>query len=616
MTGLQDQPEGRDIPEGGDDQAIGVALKRSLLVLTAVLLLIAAGIGIVALLSGEQERILEKHTAAPVPLVADQAILPQLHFTDVTDAAGIDFVHVSGATGEKLLPETMGSGAAFLDVDGDLDQDLLLVNATRWPDDDASAEGQSVLLLNDGSGQFLPSGWDLGDPMYGTGVACGDVDFDGLVDVFIAGLGENRLLRNTGSGFEDHTADLGLGASTGWATSPAFADVDGDGDLDLFICTYIEWTPEKDRDLAFTLNGTDRAYGPPKQYAGMHCVLLRNDGSGHFEDVSDAAGMRVTNAATGVPVGKALAVAPVDLDRDGDMDFIVANDTTRNFLFRNRGDGTFDEVGEASGLAYDAGGMATGAMGIDVAHFANDDRLAVGIGNFANEMTSFYVDSGEGRWFSDEALIEGIGAPTRPQLSFGLLLFDVDLDGRLDLFQTNGHLEEEISQVQPSQSYRQPAQLFWNAGAGRDTTFEIVPPAMAGDLSMPIVGRGAAVADIDGDGDGDLLITQPGESPMLLRNDQATGNHWLRVVLEDPTSSNTAALGAWIECRVGDVTQRRQVQPTRSYLSQVELPVTFGLGLADAVDSLEVIWPDGIRQEVEVEGVDQLLRVQRQSQAQ
>ncbi|MDG2478153.1 MAG: ASPIC/UnbV domain-containing protein, partial [Phycisphaerales bacterium] len=252
-----------------------------------------------------------------------------------------------------------------------------------------------------------------------------------------------------------------------------------------------------------------------------------------------------------------------------------------------------------------------GAMGIDVGHYRNNDTVGIGIGNFANEMTSFYVSEGGQTWFSDEAAIEGIGSPTRPLLSFGLFFVDYDLDGRLDLFQTNGHLEEEINEVQASQQYRQPAQLFWNAGVDASPCFEIVPSSAAGDLDRPIVGRGAAYADIDNDGDLDFVITQPGELPVLLRNDQALGHHWLRVVLSDTTGQNRNAIGSWVELESGGTVQRRQVMPTRSYLSQVELPVTFGLADADSVDRLTVVWPDGERQDVNVGGVDEVMRVSR-----
>ena len=375
-------------------------------------------------------------------------------------------------------------------------------------------------------------------------------------------------------------------------------DYDRDGDLDLFVPNYVKWSREQDIANNYTLNGTDRAYGPPKLYEGTQPVLYRNDGTGVFEDVTEAAGLLVVNPNSGFNVAKSLAVVPIDLDRDGWIDLIVANDTTRNFLYHNLGDGTFEEIGKDAGVAYNSRGLSTGCMGIDAAYYRNDDNLGIGIGNFSMEMTSFYVSGRNPLLFSDEAIIEGIGSPTRLLLSFGLFFFDYDLDGRLDLFQTNGHLEEEISEIQRSQKYRQPAQLFWNSGSDSGPTFELVPSEIAGDLVTPIVGRGAAYADIDADGDLDVIITQVGDRPLLLRNDQTLGHHWVRIVLQG-RSPNRDAIGAWVELEAGGATQRRQVMPTRSYLSQVELPLTFGLGEADSIDSIRVIWPDGSEQVVD-----------------
>jgi hypothetical protein len=291
---------------------------------------------------------------------------------------------------------------------------------------------------------------------------------------------------------------------------------------------------------------------------------------------------------------------------------LVANDTVRKFLFHNKGDGTFEEVGEAWGLAYDRDGNATGAMGIDAAVFRNDGELGFAVGNFANEMTSLYVSQGDPTLFVDEAITEGIGAPSRRALKFGTFFFDYDLDGRLDLLSANGHLEESIDRVDPSQTYRQTAQLYWNAGPQAERTFALVDPATTGDLARPIVGRGSAFADVDGDGDLDVLLLQVGGPPLLLRNDQRLGNHWLRVRLQGKAGKEREAVGAWLELVAGGVTQRRQVTPNRSYLSQSELPVTFGLGKSDRVDSLTVTWPDGSKQPVTVSGIDRLLTVQQQ----
>jgi hypothetical protein len=270
-----------------------------------------------------------------------------------------------------------------------------------------------------------------------------------------------------------------------------------------------------------------------------------------------------------------------------------------NFFFHNDGGRRFVEQGAESGLAYDRVGNATGAMGIDAGRYRNNADVGFLIGNFANEMTSMYVSQGNPELFADEAIGEGIGAPSRGALTFGLFLFDADLDGRLDVLQTNGHLEEEISKVDPSQTYRQAAQLFWNAGPEHTRTFVEMPAAAVGDLATPIVGRGSAYADLDGDGDLDVVLTQTGGAPLVLRNDQALGHHWLRLKLVgDPAAgTNRDAVGARVELTAGGLTQSRTVMPSRSYLSQSELPVTFGVGTRDRVDRVVIDWPSGRTEE-------------------
>jgi hypothetical protein len=471
-----------------------------------------------------------------------------------------------------------------------------------------------ALYRNDGDGRFsdVTAGSGLDERRYGMGVAAGDIDNDGRVDLFVTALGTDALYRNLGNGrFAEVTAAAGVGGgSDEWSSGAGFLDYDGDGFLDLFVATYVAWSESLDRDLAFTVNGRDRAYGPPKQYPGTYCRLYRNRGDGRFADVSAGAGIRVDNPSTGQPMAKALAVTFADIDGNGAVDIFVANDTVDNFLFLNRGDGTFDEVGRAWGVATDSNGNATGAMGADLAHHHDDPRLAIAVGNFANEATSLFVQGASGSTFADLASLEGIGSPSRLALSFGLFFFDADLDGRLDLLQANGHLEDEINEVQPSQTYRQAAQLFWNGGQRR-RGFVCLPAAAIGELATPVVGRGASYADVDGDGDLDVLLTQPAGPALLLRNDQRLGHHWLRVQLEGGAGVNRDAIGAWVECSTAAGSQRRQMMPTRSYLSQVELPVTFGLGRADAVSSLVVTWPDGRRQEVAVPAVDTTVTVRR-----
>jgi hypothetical protein len=341
-------------------------------------------------------------------------------------------------------------------------------------------------------------------------------------------------------------------------------------------------------------------------FAGAFPRLYHNDGNGRFTEVSAQSGLQVKNPATSVPAAKTLGVAPVDIDHDGWMDLIVANDTVPNLVFMNQHNGTFREIGAQSGVAFDSYGNTRGAMGIDTALYRNDGKLGVGIGNFANEMTALYVQQNTPTNFSDEAITEGVGPASRLLLKFGLFFFDYDLDGRLDLLTANGHLEEEISKIQKSQTYAQPAQLFWNAGDQPGGCFVAVPQEKAGrDLFQPIVGRGSAFADIDGDGDLDIVLTQAGGPPLLLLNDQNLHHHWIRLKLVG-TKSNRDAIGAWINVRVGGRTLSRQVMPTRSYLSQSELPVTIGLGTAARPDDVEILWPSGTKQKVENVNVDQV----------
>jgi len=596
------------------DEIIGLVFKRSLIA-GAFLLLLLVAFFLVRNTLQEDEVVVEAPAAAPVN-VAFEAQAPEVHFTDVTRKSGITFSHFTGASGDKLLPETMGSGAAFFDYDNDGDQDLLLINSDRWPDHFDANEPRPTMRMfqNDGLGQFIDVTEESGlaVPLYGMGVAAGDYDNDGDTDIFVTALGRDRLFRNDGGRFEDTTVDAGVGgAADAWSTSAAFADIDNDGDLDLFVANYVRWSREIDFKVNFQLTGIGRAYGPPTAFEGSYNTLYRNDGDGRFSDISMASGIQIDNPATGRPMGKALAVAPVDIDRDGWLDLLVANDTVQNFLFHNRGDGTFEERGSLLGVAFDRDGKATGAMGVDAAYFRNDSDLGFAIGNFANEMTSLYVTQSSEPPLTDEAIVEGIGPASRRALTFGLFFFDYDLDGRLDLLQANGHLEGDINQVQSSQYYRQPPQLFWNCGNECKSSFLALPAGNNGDFDTALVGRGASYADIDGDGDLDVVITQNGGPPLLLRNDQALGHHWLRVKLSG-VSTNRDAIGAWVELRTGDIIQRRQLMPSRSYLSQVEPVLTFGLGQAGIVDRVDVHWPDGSSQSLERVSVDSLIEIKQQ----
>ena len=588
-----------DETEERDDAVIGKAFWRSLALIVAVGVIGAVVAWRLGLKSPPPPP-REAKLALPAGREKPKVVMPAMPFTDVTAAAGIDFVHENGAAGEKLLPETMGGGCAFFDHDGDGDQDLLLVQGSRWPWDDRPAQRPAPTMRlydNDGSGNFrdITAGSGLDVPFYGTGVAVGDFDADGRRDLFVTAVGPDRLFHNLGAGkFSDVTADAGVaGDEADWGTSCGWFDADRDGDLDLLVCNYVAWSRDFDRAQDFRLVGGGRAYGRPQNFGGAFPRLLRNDGGGRFTDVSEAAGIRVRNAATGVPVGKSLGLAFDDLDGDGALDVVVANDTVQNFLFRNTGGAVFEEVGNLAGVAYDVEGKARGAMGIDIARFRNDDEIGIVIGNFSNEMNALYVSQGSQMQFKDDAVSNGFGPETRQELTFGILFADIDLDGRLDILAANGHLEEDINKVQKTQFYEQSPELFWNCGVGEATEFRPAPTDLVGsDFHRPLVGRGVAAADIDGDGDTDLIVTASGSKPRLLRNDQASGHHWVRISLAG-TGANPDAIGALVTVETAAGVEARRVSPTRSYQSQCELPVTIGLGTANGPVEIRVAWPDG-----------------------
>jgi hypothetical protein len=546
--------------------------------------------------------------------------VPNIRFSDVTRAAQIAFVHENGAAGEKLLPESMGGGCAFLDYNNDQFPDILLVNSDFWPGKLPEGRKRPTMALyqNDGHGNFkdVTVAAGLGVSFYGQGVAVGDFDNDGWTDVFFSAVGSNRLFRNNHGKFEDVTAAAGVGGSSRtWSTSCAWFDFDNDGDLDLFVCNYVRWSPEIDRELRCTLAGVLRAYCRPDAFEGSFPYLYRNDGNGKFTDVSETAGVQVRNPDTGVPVAKSLGVAPVDVDGDGWLDLVVANDTVQNFLYHNLRNGKFEEMGMRKGIALDSRtGLARGAMGVATGFPRNDNTLAVVIGNFANEPTAFYcTECGpiDEVLFNDDAVANGIGPSSLIWLKFGVFFADLDLDGRLDILVANGHLENDIQKVQKKQQYAQPPQLFWNAGSQFTTEFVPLSQEQTGDdFALPIVGRGAAYADIDGDGDLDVLITATGGAPRLLRNDQALGHHWLRLKLIGK-KCNRDALGALVEIASAGVVQRRVVMAACSYLSQVELPVTFGLGDSTTIERVTIRWPDGSSQDVPDVAVDQLLTIEQ-----
>ncbi|MXW38887.1 MAG: CRTAC1 family protein [Acidobacteria bacterium] len=514
----------------------------------------------------------------------------EARFVDVTEAAGIDFVHENGAFGEKYLPETMGSGVAIFDADGDGDQDLLFVNSRRWPGHRTEPEPTAALYLNRGDGTFedRTAGSGLDIPLYGLGVAIADYDADGDQDIYLTVLGPNRLLENTGGGVFREAPHAASVADPGFSSVATWLDADGDGDLDLFLLNYVEWSIEE--DIFCALDGVNKSYCTPESYNGASAVLYRNDGAEGFTDVTREAGLFN-------PRGKGLGVAVLDFDADGLFDLAVANDTQPNYLYRNLGGGRFEDAGVLSGIAFAENGAARGAMGIDASDYDGDGMPDLVIGNFSNEMVSLYHNEGVG-FFIDQAPVSEIGRNSLLTLAFGAFFFDYDLDGRQDIFVANGHVENDIAAVQQRVSYRQAPHLFRNRGDGG---FDEVTTASP-DLARPMVARGAAFGDIDGDGDPDLAVSGNGGPARLFRNDGGERNGWVGFRLRGG-NSNRDGIGAKIIVAIEDAgmtrSETRVVKSATGYASQNQLEVVFGLGSGGRAVSAEVLWPSGGTSEIE-----------------
>jgi hypothetical protein len=508
----------------------------------------------------------------------------QVHFRDITTQAGIHFTHNNGAFGKKWLPETMGPGGAFIDYDNDGYPDILLVNGEDWPGHNHAGPTTPKLYHNNHDGTFtdVTRKAGLAVPMFGLGAAIADYDNDGFDDIFITALGQSHLFHNNGNGtFTEVTKAAGMWGPNEFSTSAAWVDYDHDGKLDLVVANYVQWS--EPGDLYCTLDGAHKSYCTPESYKGTAVRLWHNLGGGKFEDATQKAGLAD-------PTSKSLGVAILDYNADGWPDILIANDTQPNKLYLNKKDGTFEERGVTSGIAFSEDGIARAGMGVDAADYDRSGQPSVIISNFANQMVSLYHNEGNGL-FVDEAPQSEVGRATLVTLGFGCFFFDYDNDGWPDIFVADGHIEDQIEHVQKRVSYAEPAHLFHNLGGGK---FQEVTAQMGQAFAAPRVARGAAYADIDNDGFLDVLVTT-NAGPAYLFHNEGGSNHSLRLKLVG-TKSNRDGIGAVVRVTSGNNGKDKQWKMLRSgssYLSQSELVLTFGLGAETKADTIEIQWPSG-----------------------
>jgi hypothetical protein len=526
---------------------------------------------------------------ADAPRAPTSAAPPRgVRLTDVTAAAGINFVHTWGAAHLRNVLDTTGAGGGFFDYDNDGKLDLYLVQSGGYAPDGSIPPDKtltSVLYHNEGNGRFVDvtASAGVGNRGYGQGCAAADYDNDGDEDLFVTNYGRNVLYRNNGDGtFTDVTAAAGLDKPVAWSTGAAWADVDNDGYLDLYVTHYLRFTPDMEgvHSSAISKREGFMFFAGPRDYDGVTDTLYHNNGDGTFTDVTREAGLS--------PGGKGLGVIFSDLDGDGDQDIFVANDKTPNFLYVNDGHGHFTEVAFHAGVAVSEDGEETAGMGVAADDYDGDGRTDVVVTNMIFEYNSLYHNEGA-MHFSDRAKATGFADNSYQFVGFGIIFLDADNDGWRDIMVNNGHIADYIDAFSQSWSFKQERFLYRNLGNGK---FQNVTPE-SGDISgVKKVGRGLAYGDFDNDGDMDVLATNAGEAPNLYRNDGGNANNWLRLRTVG-TKSNRDGIGARVTMSAGGRTQMQEVRAQSGFLSTNDPRPLFGLGQTAGVEKIEVRWPSG-----------------------
>ena len=507
--------------------------------------------------------------------------------------AGLDFVHVNGASDEKFLPEIIGGGALFLDIDNDGWLDIFLVDGGSLADPSVARRARHRLYRNRHNGTFadVTDASNIRHRGYGMGACAGDIDNDGLTDLYITNVGPNTLYRNTGGGRFAEVPNGGGAGSDLWSTSCAFVDVDRDGDLDLFVTNYVDTTRAKNQFCGFAGPPAIRDYCHPLVYPPLPNLLYRNNGKGLsggvvFEDVSASAGI-------GQYRGNGLGVAVSDVDNDGWPDIFVANDSTPNFLFHNEKNGTFREIAGLAGVAVASDGKPRAGMGTAFGDFTGIGRLGLVVTNHETEMHSLFLNLGA-QLFSDITLRSGVGPATRPYVGFGVVFFDYDNDTRLDLAIVNGNVMANVAQVRTGAKLAQRKLLLHNGG---ERFVDVTAQAGPG-FALEGVGRALAYGDLDNDGDLDLLVGNNGDRPNLLVNESSHDASSLLVQVVG-TTSNRSGIGTRLTLTAGGRRQVREIESGSSYLAQNDPRAHFGLGSAERAERLEIRWPDGSNEAVE-----------------